>query len=211
MQIAIFTFNPFQENTYVLYDETKEAVIVDPGCLDKDEELQLVDFITSNKLIPKHLVNTHCHIDHVLGNEFVSKKYNLPLTAHKGEKVVLDAQPQVSKMYGIPYKGSPDITKFLAEGDVFKFGKSELEIIFAPGHSPAHICLLHKKSNQLIAGDVLFRDSIGRTDLPGGDHKTLIDNIKSKLLVLNDDLVVYPGHGPSTTIGYERKNNPFLT
>lgn len=210
MQIAIFTFNPFQENTYILYDETSQAVIVDPGCLDINEQNQLEEFIDANDLVIKHLVNTHCHIDHILGNKFVSDKFNLPLTAHQGEKIVLDAQPNVSKMYGIPYVTSPDISVFLDEGDLLTFGDTKLEIIFAPGHSPAHICLLHKESNQLIAGDVLFKESIGRTDLPGGNHQTLIQNIKDKLMILNEDTIVYPGHGPSTTIGYEKVNNPFL-
>ncbi len=210
MEIATFTFNPFQENTYLLYDETGETVIVDPGCSSTAEEQTLTAFINGSQLTPTKLINTHCHIDHVLGNKFIHSKYNLELGSHRDEKVVLDMQPQVSTMYGIPYAPSPEISVFYEEGDLIKVGKFELEVIFAPGHSPAHICLFHRDSKQLIAGDVLFRDSIGRTDLPGGDFDTLINSIKSKLFVLPDDTIVYPGHGPSTTIGYEKQNNPFL-
>ena len=211
MDIAVFTFNPFGENTYVLYDETKDCVIIDPGCSNPDEQTQLTDFIAQQTLVPMHLVNTHCHIDHVLGNKFVSERYGLPLTGHAGEQVVLDAQPMVSQMYGIPYDPSPSITQFLDEGDVLKFGNTSLKVLLTPGHSPASISLYAQETLQLIAGDVLFDGSIGRTDLPGGDFKTLISSIREKFLVLDDKVVVYSGHGEMTTIGKERRSNPFLT
>ena len=210
MEVAVFTFNEFSENTYILYDETKACIIVDPGCNTKEEQDLMVDFIESNGLKPVKLVNTHCHIDHILGNSFVSEKYNLPLIAHRGEIPVLSAGKMTSDMYAIKYDPSPEISIFLEEGEKLTFGETELSVLFTPGHSPASLSFFHLESNQLVAGDVLFDGSIGRTDLPGGDFDTLIANIKNKLFPLGDDVVVYPGHGPSTTIGKEKKFNPFL-
>lgn len=210
MEIAQFTFGPFQENTYVLYDDTKECVIVDPGCSSRDEENQLKELIEVLGLRPIHLVNTHCHIDHVLGNRFISELYNLPLTSHKGEEVVLAMQPQVSGMYGIPYNPSPEITVFLDEEDTLVFGNTRLTVLFTPGHSPASISFYHEEKGILIGGDVLFQGSIGRTDLPGGDFDTLAKSIKSKFYTLPDKVVVHCGHGPSTTIGTEKVSNPFV-
>ena len=210
MEVKSFTFNAFAENTYVLYDNTKECIIIDPGCNNDQERNQLVQFLSENDLQPVRLINTHCHIDHVLGNKFISEKYELPLESHKGEVPVLDSCTMVSNMYQIPYDTSPKITKFLAEEDLIAFGDSELSILFTPGHSPASISFYHKDSGNLIAGDVLFQQSIGRTDLPGGDYDTLIASIKQKFFVLPNETVVYPGHGPSTTIGYEKEHNPFL-
>lgn len=210
MHIASFTFNPFSENTYVLYDDTKDCVIIDPGCSDPTEQKLLTDFIQSEKLTPTALVNTHCHIDHVLGNRYVSTKYSLPLTSHKGEQQVLDMQPMVSGMYGIAYEPSPTISVYLDEGDLLNFGETELTVLFTPGHSPASISFYHSASGNLIAGDVLFQHSIGRTDLPGGDMNTLLKMIRTKFFTLPDETVVHPGHGPATTIGEEKLHNPFL-
>ncbi|NNE26202.1 MAG: MBL fold metallo-hydrolase [Saprospiraceae bacterium] len=210
MQVKYFTFNDFQENTYVLYDDTKECVIIDPGCNTEAERQELVDYIESAGLKPVKLVNTHCHIDHVLGNDFVARKYHLSLEAHEGESVVLSNMQSVANMYGIPYTPSPPIEVHLDESKVLKFGNTELQILFTPGHSPASISFFHASSEQLIAGDVLFRGSIGRTDLPGGDFDTLIASIKDKFYSLGDDVHVYCGHGPTTTIGMERRTNPFL-
>lgn len=210
MNIAHFTFNPFAENTYILYDESKECVIIDPGCSNSEEEEQLTDFIESNGLIPVKLINTHCHIDHVLGNKFVSDKYNMPLTSHKGESVILAMQPQISTMYGVPYDPSPEISIFLDDGDNVTFGKTTLKVFFTPGHSPASISFYNEEEGVVIGGDVLFQGSIGRTDLPGGDFDTLAKSIKEKLYVLPDNVVVYSGHGPSTTIGTEKRTNPFV-
>lgn len=210
MDIAIFTFNPFSENTYILYDETKECIIIDPGCSNQEEEQTLADFIEANNLKPVKLVNTHCHIDHVLGNKFVSEKYNLPLTSHKGEAMVLAMQPQISSMYGIAYDPSPEITLFLEDGAELKFGNTTLNVLYTPGHSPASISFYNKKNRVVIGGDVLFQGSIGRTDLPGGDFDTLEKSIKQKFYVLPDDVTVFSGHGPSTTIGVEKRTNPFV-
>lgn len=210
MQVKVFTFNDFAENTYVLYDQTGECIIVDPGCSNMAEHEELVDFISINELVPVHLVNTHCHIDHILGNKFCADNYGLTLVAHQGEKPVLESGIQVANMYHIAYDPSPEIEIFVDEGDQISFGETVLEILFTPGHSPASICLYHKESAQVIAGDVLFNGSIGRTDLPGGNFETLIRVIKAKLFTLPEPTVVYPGHGPHTTIGHEKKTNPFF-
>ncbi len=209
--VAFFTFNAFSENTYIVYDDTKECAIFDPGCSNDVEEAQLSTFIAEQQLKPIHLINTHCHIDHVFGNKYVAEKYNLPLTIHEGEKPVLAFVPQVAQMYGLPNPNSPEATQFLAEGDVLTFGNTQMDVLFTPGHSPASISFFCKAAKILIAGDVLFEGSIGRTDLPGGNFDILMNNIKQKFLPLGDEVQVFPGHGPSTTIGQERLNNPFIT
>jgi len=210
INIQTFTFGPFQENTYVLYDSSKECIIIDPGCYDEQERQELADFIETNKLHPVRLLNTHCHIDHVVGNNFVAKKYNLKLEINKHDLTTLHSLMMVARMYNLQAEPSPEPSVFLDEGDVVKFGNSMLEIVFTPGHSPGSITFYNKEQKMMIAGDVLFYGSIGRTDLPGGHYQTLIDSIKNKLFPLGDDFVVYNGHGPSTNIGFERKNNPFL-
>jgi len=207
--VARFTFNPFQENTYVLYDETKECIIFDPGC-HNDHERNILDlFIEKKELKPVQLINTHCHIDHILGNQHVSEKYGLPLTIHKGEIPVLEAVPMYAKSMGLEVEHFP-ATAFLEEGDIVKFGQAELKVLFTPGHSPASISFYCEEDKLLIAGDVLFEGSIGRTDLPGGDFQTLYNTIHEKFFPLGDDVEVFPGHGPSTKIGIERIGNPFV-
>jgi hydroxyacylglutathione hydrolase len=210
LQVKSFTFNDFYENTYILFDETKECVIIDPGCNNEHEKSLLSNFITENELTPIHLLNTHCHIDHILGNKYVADTYGLTLISNKGEIPVLEFGSQTAAMYHIPYEKSPNIEIFVDEGDIISFGNTTLDIIFTPGHSPASISFYHKESNILIAGDVLFQGSIGRTDLPGGNFEVLIRMIKSKFLTLPDETIVYPGHGESTNIGIEKRTNPFL-
>jgi len=210
MEIALFTFNPFAENTYILSDASGECIIIDPGMSNPSEQAILMEYLKSNDLTLAKLVNTHCHIDHVLGNRFIADQFDLKLWAHEGEKVVLEMQPMISQMYQIEYDPSPLIEEYLVPGEYLTFGESRLKILFVPGHSPASVALYHSESKQLIAGDVLFEGSIGRTDLPGGNHETLINSIKNELLVLDDEVRVYPGHGASTTIGVERRSNPFL-
>jgi glyoxylase-like metal-dependent hydrolase (beta-lactamase superfamily II) len=210
ISIQTFTFNPFQENTYVLFDETKECVIIDPGCYDEQERDELIDFIESKNLTPVRLLNTHCHIDHVVGNKFIADKYKLKLEINKQDLTTLHSLMMVAKMYNLRAEPSPEPSVFLEEGDVVRFGSSSFEIVFTPGHSPGSITFYNKDQKIMIAGDVLFYGSVGRTDLPGGHHQTLIDSIKNKLLPLGDEFVVYSGHGPSTNIGFERVNNPFL-
>lgn len=210
IEVASFVFNPFQENTYVLYDETKDCIIIDPGCYTENERKQLKTFIKNNDLKPVALLNTHCHLDHICGNAFVANEYKLKLEAHKGEKVVLEASVAHGQMYGFVFEPSPAISKYIDEGDTIKFGNSELEILLTPGHSPASICFYSKKDGFVIGGDVLFFMSIGRTDLPGGNHQQLLNSIKEKLFVLPNEIKVYNGHGQPTQIGFEKQNNPFF-
>jgi glyoxylase-like metal-dependent hydrolase (beta-lactamase superfamily II) len=205
------TFNPFQENTYIVYDDTKACVIIDPGCNSAAEQAKLVQEINRLGLRPERLINTHCHIDHVFGNRFVAETYDLPLEIHAGELPVLESAPQVAAMYNIPYPSkSPQPGAFIEDGQLISFGNTQLEAIFTPGHSPASLSFFCAKDDFLIAGDVLFFESIGRTDLPGGNHQTLLDSIEKRLFPLGDQVIVWSGHGPQTSIGYEKHNNPFL-
>jgi glyoxylase-like metal-dependent hydrolase (beta-lactamase superfamily II) len=211
LKIHSFTFNDFQENCYLVFDtENLDCIIFDPGCNGTSETKMLSEYISDNRLRPTKLINTHCHIDHVLGNAYVSEEYGLDLMAHEGEIPVLESCPTVAKMYGIPYVISPSIKVLIEEGQKIMVGSYVFDAIFSPGHSPASLCFFNTKHKILIAGDVLFHRSIGRTDLPGGDYDTLINNIKTKLFTLPDDTIVYPGHGISTTIGDEKKWNPFF-
>lgn len=211
MKVKSFTFNQFQENTFVVYDKTKECLIIDPGCYSENERTELRTFIMSEGLKPVKLINTHCHIDHVLGNKFVSELWDLELYMHKEDLPVLKNVKDISGFFGFEnYEKSPSPKHFLAQGDTLNFGDSSFDILFTPGHAPGHICLLSKKDEFIIAGDVLFNGSIGRTDLPGGDYDTLIESIKTKLLPLDENTIVYCGHGRSTSIGKEKMNNPFL-
>lgn len=209
--IQSFAFNAFQENTYILFDETKECVIIDPGCYDHTEQRVLVDFIEQNHLNPVKLLNTHCHIDHILGNNFVAKKFNIKLAMNENDLEGLHRTVDYGKaVFGLNVGQSPEPEEFLNEGDQVKFGNSVLDIVFTPGHSPGSITFYNKEQKFAIAGDVLFYGSIGRTDLPGGNHQTLITSIKTKLFPLGDDYKIFPGHGPATSIGFEKMNNPFL-
>ncbi|GAB5552683.1 MAG: MBL fold metallo-hydrolase [Saprospiraceae bacterium] len=209
--VVKLTFNPFQENTYIVYDETKECIIFDPGCYHAHEKEELINTLQRLQLKPVRLINTHCHVDHVFGNFFISETYGLGLECHQGEVPVLEAVGQVCMLYQIPYpEPSPMPSAFIKAGDIIQFGNTKLEVRFTPGHSPASICFYNAKDHFVIAGDVLFKDSIGRTDLPGGNMDTLLNSIRTQLFTLDDAVIVYPGHGPHTTIGYERQHNPFL-
>ncbi|WP_422360827.1 MBL fold metallo-hydrolase [Reichenbachiella sp.] len=209
IQIQNFVFNPFMENTYVLYDETKEAIVIDPGCYEQAEKDELTDFIESNELKVVKLINTHCHIDHVFGNAFVKKKYGVSLVIHKEDEATLKSVEVYAPAYGFQNFETTEAEEFFAEGDQVKFGNSALDIFFTPGHAPGHVVLVNQEQNICIGGDVLFDGSIGRTDLPGGDFDTLIKSIHEKVFALQDDTVVYPGHGGTTTVGKEKVSNPF--
>ena len=209
LRLQSFVFNPFQENTFVLYDETKECIVVDPGCCNEQENLRLRTFIDKEKLKVKLLLNTHCHIDHVLGNRFVRSTYNVNLLIHPVEEAVLKAAEVYAPSYGFPEYQHQAPDAFLQEGDVVVVGNQSFEVLFVPGHSPGHVAFYSEKNRILIGGDVLFYNSIGRTDLPGGNHHLLINSIHNKLFTLPDHVKVYPGHGPETTIGFEKKTNPF--
>ena len=211
MKIKQFTFNPFQENTYIIWDNTKECLIIDPGCYEDFEKKSLQAFIQENKLNPVKLINTHCHIDHIFGNKFSMETWNINLHMNNEDLPILLSARESAKNYGFQnFEESPNPNFFLEDGFEIKFGESFLEVLFTPGHSPGHICLYNKLNKFIIAGDVLFKGSIGRTDLTGGNFETIIHSINTKLMCLNDEVVIYSGHGPSTTIGEERKYNPFL-
>ena len=210
MQIAHFTFNPFQENTYVLYDESGECLIVDPGMSDSEEQKILFEFILEHKLKPVLVVNTHCHIDHILGNESACRKFGIGLAIHKLDLPMLERAHVASQMWGISYNESPSPNRFLEEGEILRFGNSELEILFTPGHAPGHVVLICHAVRSIIAGDVLFRGSVGRVDLPMCNAADLVHSIQQKMYRLPEDYVVFPGHGPETTIGDEKRSNAFV-
>lgn len=209
IQIETFTFNPFSENTYLVYDETGEGVVIDPGCYDKAEKDELSQFIERKNITIKYLLNTHCHIDHVLGNNFVKEKYQVPLLLHKKDEPVLRSVKAYAPSYGFNMYQETLPDKYLDEGDTVSFGKITFDVLFLPGHAPGHIGFYHKESGSLFSGDVLFEQSIGRTDLPGGDFNTLIKSIHQKIFTLPDHVVVYPGHGNPTTVKEEKISNPF--
>lgn len=210
MKIKVFEFSPIQENTYVLYDDSKSCIIIDPGCYFDYERDELVQFIDETSLKPMMLLNTHCHLDHVFGNKFIAEKYNLIPQIHTNEKSLLEMAPASGLMYNLPFDNYQGELIYLEDGQKIIFGDDVLEVLLAPGHSPGSLCFYAEKYGFLIGGDVLFQNSIGRTDLPGGNHETLIRSIKERILVLPDQTIVYSGHGPSTTVGRERMNNPFL-
>jgi glyoxylase-like metal-dependent hydrolase (beta-lactamase superfamily II) len=206
-----FSFNPFQVNTYILWDETKECAIIDPGCYGSEEEKMLTDFILENGLKPVRLINTHCHIDHIAGLAFVSREYGLKAEAHfDGINFIRHAE-KAGFIYGFDQLETIDPEIPLKEGQVIRFGNSELQVIETPGHADGSVCFISHADRFVITGDVLFAQSIGRSDLPTGDYDLLIKNIFEKLLTLPKDYKVYPGHGPETTIAYESYSNPFLT
>ncbi|MBV9987013.1 MAG: MBL fold metallo-hydrolase [Chitinophagaceae bacterium] len=210
LKLSLFTFSPVQENTYVLYNEHNKAIIIDPGCYFSAEQETLKNFIKNTQLSPERLLNTHCHLDHVFGNKWVHDTWALELYIHEGEKQMLELAPASGEKWGLPFDNYRGPLHFLAEGDTVTLGDDRLKVLLAPGHSPASICFYCKEQGFLIGGDVLFKESIGRTDLPGGDHETLLNSIRTQLFTLPNETVVYPGHGPSTTIGHEKRYNPFL-
>lgn len=210
IQIKKFTFNPVQENTYVLYDESDECIIVDAGCYYDYERDELDKFITGNKLTPVKLVNTHCHFDHILGINHCRATYKIPFYAHPEDAFLIERIVESGERFGVPVEPVEPADHVLEEGVSVTFGNSSLDVIHVPGHAPGHVVLHHKDQQFLLAGDVLFYGSIGRTDLPKGNFEQLISNIKNKLFPLADETTVYSGHGPETSIGFEKKNNPFL-
>jgi len=209
--IELFENNPFLENTYIVADETGACAIIDPGMYTAAEQNAVVNFIKENELTPTILLNTHCHIDHVLGNKFIFDMYGLKPHFHEKEQVILDYAVPYAASAGLRYEPLTERGKYLPETGIIKVGDdTEFEILFVPGHSPGHVAFYNRKENYVIGGDVLFQNSIGRTDLPGGDFDQLIRSINDQLLSLPDECRVYPGHGPSTTIGHEIDTNDFL-
>lgn len=210
LRIKTFTFNPYQENTYLLINEENEGILIDPGC-SEDFEYDLLDnYLINNDIKLTMLLNTHAHIDHVLGYYHVNLKYQLITRMHKDELPLFRAVKTYAPNYGFNYQEGPEPIKLLEDNEIIEFGNSSIQTILCPGHSPGSIAFYCKEQNFVIAGDVLFNRSIGRTDLPGGDHATLLRSIKNRMYSLPDETIVYCGHGPSTTIGNEKKYNPFV-
>lgn len=203
-------FNSFGVNTYILSDDTGKCLIVDPACQYHGEETELLGFITGNHLTPVGMVNTHYHVDHIVGNTLVCNTFKLSPRCHRSSKMFWETAAEFGSVFGIKVENLIIPTDFIEEGDVIPFGESSVEVLYTPGHADGSVCLVNHAERYVISGDLLFRDSIGRTDLPTGNFDTLYRNITTKLFSLPDDYTVYPGHGPETTIGYEKLNNPFL-
>lgn len=210
LQVHSFTFNTLAEHTYVIYDETKACAIIDPGCYEPYEQEALRQFISQQGLQVTHLINTHAHIDHVLGNRYVIDTYGVQLALHPADVPLLQAAITYAPLYGFPAYEPAEATIFLAPGEPLQVGNTQLVLLHVPGHSPGHMALYSPEDRLCLSGDVLFQGGIGRTDLPGGDQATLLQSIHQQLLILGDDVVIYPGHGPTTTIGEEKSHNLFL-
>lgn len=210
LTIKKFVFSPFSENTYVLSDESQSCVVVDPGCYEREEKAELRTYIDQNDLKVEKVLNTHCHIDHIFGNSFVLDTYQVPLVAHKLEEMNIRGSLTVKDLFGLNLDPSPNPDVYVDGGDRVGFGNTEFEVLFLPGHAPGHVGFFHRESKQIFSGDVLFEGSIGRTDLPGGSMDVLMESIFKTLLPLGDDVKVWNGHGPETTLGRERASNPFL-
>ncbi len=211
IKVQKFVVNPFQENSFLLYDETGECIFVDIGSYTVEEKKEVLYFIENNKLKPVKIVNTHCHVDHLLGNSFFKNKYKVPVAAHAGDEFLIANAVEHGSMFGFEVEEPPGIDEYLEEGKPLVFGNSALEIFHVPGHSPGSAAFYSAGDKFVIAGDALFNGSIGRTDLPGGNYDTLISSIREKLMTLPEDVKVYCGHGPETTIGEENRTNPFIT
>ncbi len=211
MKVHRIVFSPFEVNTYIIADKSKECIIIDPACNNKQEQEYLTKFIKDLNLKPVKLINTHCHLDHVFGNKFVCDTYDLKTEASKEEEFNLNNAADAAKLYGVQMEKPYPVKTFIKEGDKIKFGFSELDVLHIPGHTSGSLVFFNDEEKFAIVGDVLFNGSIGRTDLPGGDYDTLISQIKSKLFKLNDATMVYSGHGLPTTIGKEKESNPFFS
>jgi hydroxyacylglutathione hydrolase len=210
LNIKKFTFNPVEVNAFILWDETLECVLVDPACYYPEEEQQLKQFIESNHLTPVRLLNTHGHFDHLMGNKFVKKTWGLKCEIHRDDNYLIEHAETLAKIFGIEMPAPPPYGDFIEDGQEIRFGNSELKVIHVPGHSPGGVAFYAVADNLLISGDILFNNSIGRTDLPKGNYDLLISGIKNKLMVLDENTTVYCGHGPETSIGEEKRNNPYL-
>jgi glyoxylase-like metal-dependent hydrolase (beta-lactamase superfamily II) len=211
MEIKAFTFNPFFENTYIIWDESsRECAIIDPGMSDPREEEDVKLFVENNSLNVKYLINTHCHVDHVLGVSFVKKEYDPVYYIPEKDLLLFENAETQAQMFEVHINKLPKPDKFLSEDEIINLGNESITSLFTPGHTPGEFSLYVEESKFCITGDVLFNESIGRTDLLGGNYDTLINSIKTKLFTLPDEVVIYPGHGEHSTIGYEKKHNPFL-
>ncbi|MBN1143108.1 MAG: MBL fold metallo-hydrolase [Bacteroidales bacterium] len=210
ISIKTFVFNEIAANCLVLYDETRECAVVDPGCNCEPEREKLKKFIESNSLKPAFILNTHGHFDHVFGNAWFKDLFQCQVIMHSDDLELIQHADKYAGLFGFEIDMPPVPDRLVAHGDRVHFGSSQLEIIHVPGHSPGSVCLYSREDRFVISGDVLFSGSIGRSDLPGGNHFLLVEGIREKLMTLPRDTVVWPGHGPHTTIGHEYDTNPFL-
>lgn len=210
LNVKVFTFSPVQENTYLLYNSQRQCAIIDPGCYYDTEREELAAFIEDNRLQPVLLLNTHCHLDHIFGNKFIHEAYDLELHFHQKEQPVFEYGPTAGLMWNLPFDNYVGPISYISEGDTLRIGDDALEVFFTPGHSPGSVSFYCREQGFIISGDVLFNLSVGRTDLPGGDFEILSNSIRTQLYTLPDETVVYSGHGPKTSIGFEKKNNPFV-
>ncbi len=210
LKIRIFHFNFIQVNTYILYDDTREAVIIDPGNYIKAEDDQLRDFIEKEKLDIKYIINTHPHIDHILGNDYCRKQFSGILIQHKAGIPVYEKAGDYLTSFQLNLPDFPHADEYVEAGDILSFGDQQLKVLYTPGHCDGSISLYDAQHKIVFTGDVLFEESIGRTDLPTGDFALIIKSIKENLLTLDDDVIVYSGHGDATTIGKEKALNPYL-
>lgn len=210
IKIKSFAVNPFQVNSYIIYDDTLECVIIDAAIYTTREREEFVQFIIDNNLKPTRILSTHCHVDHILGNKFLSEQFNIGCFCHEEDNFLLEGCVEYGSMFGLDVEMPPAVSGFIYDNMNIDFGNSVIQSIHVPGHSPGSICYYNKEAKILITGDVLFDESIGRTDLPGGNYNNLISGIKQKLLVLDEDTKVFPGHGIYTTIKKEKFTNPFL-
>jgi glyoxylase-like metal-dependent hydrolase (beta-lactamase superfamily II) len=210
LTIHAFCFNAFQENTYVIYNEKKNAIIVDPGCYLKNEQDELAGFISENKLTPTLLLNTHCHLDHVFGNNFVSEQYGLTAHFHKNEQPVIDRLPQGGERWGVPCEPYKGPVQYIEQDEIIQLDDATFQVLLTPGHSPGSVCFYNKQQDFMIGGDLIFKDGVGRTDLPGCNPLDLISSIRTQILPLPDTMTIYAGHGPETTLGREKKANPYI-
>ena len=210
LRIAQFTFNPFSENTYVVSDSSGNAIIIDPGMTDPSEDSILFEYISDEQLTPRLILNTHCHLDHILGNTAVAERYSVPMWCHEKEIQVIERASSTSMMFGIPYRPSIMPERTVDEGEIISIGDIRFETLFVPGHAPGHLAFICNSEKVIFSGDVLFKGSVGRVDLPGCNAADLVKSIQSKMYKLPDDYVVYSGHGPHTTIGEEKKENFFV-
>lgn len=210
MKIHKFTFNPIEENTYLLFDKSGSCIIVDAGCYTRGEQEELASFINNNALKPEKIINTHGHFDHLLGNSFCREKYHIPFYIHKDDVDMVAGAEKMANFFGISLNPVCPPDSLLKEGDKITLGESFLEVIHLPGHSPGGIAFYNKEQNFLLSGDSLFRGSIGRTDFPGGNENSLIKAIKEKIMVLPEETIIYTGHGPETTVKIEKQTNQFF-
>ncbi len=210
IKVKHFVFNPFHENTYLLYDKTGSCIIVDPGCQSDEERGEITGFIEEKGLKPSKIVNTHCHVDHLLGNAFLNEKYDLEAAAHGDDLFLLENAAEHALMFGFELEKPPLPQLILKDNDQLSAGDSKLKVLHVPGHSPGSIALYSEEQKFVLTGDLIFAGGIGRTDLPGGDYNTLIRSVKEKILTLPEDVRIFPGHGGETTVGREKAQNPFL-